>query len=86
MKKVLLDVFNMAFLLRAGFQRPWMCGAVVSRGRRRESCAAAEIAGFRGPVREIGCARARRRARRGEIVAGAGNPLICGCNFGMDVS
>ena len=28
---------------------------IVFRGRRRESCAAHETAGFRGPVREIAC-------------------------------
>ena len=34
---------------------------IVLRGRRRESCALAKIAGFRGPVREIACAGARSR-------------------------
>ena len=46
---------------------------------RRESCAAAETAGFRGPVREISCACAPG-------FVGAGNPLACGCKLGADVS
>ena len=57
---------------------------IVLRGRRRESCAAAKIARFRGPVREIGCAGARSRVC--EIVVGAGNPWTCGCELGADVS
>ena len=59
---------------------------ILLRGRRRESCAAAETARFRGPVREFGCAGARSRSRRCEIVAGAGNPWICGCKLRADVS
>ena len=59
---------------------------IVLRGRRRKSCAAAETARFRGPVREFGCAGARSRFRRFEIVAGAGNPWICGCKLGLEVS
>ena len=51
-----------------------------------ESCAAAETAGFRGPVREIGFARARGCVRRCETVAAAGNPWICGCKLVADVS
>ena len=43
----------------------------------RESSASGEIAGFRGPVRQIGCVRASRCARRGENVAGSGNTRIC---------
>ena len=58
---------------------------IVLRGRRRESCAVAKIAGFRGPVRQIACACARSRVSRCEIVAGAGNPWICGCGLGADV-
>ena len=49
---------------------------IVWRGRRRELCAAAEAAGFRGPVRENGCERARPCVRRCESVAGARNPWI----------
>ena len=58
---------------------------IVLRGRRRELCAVAKIAGFHGPVRLIACACARARVRRCEIVAGAGNPWICGCELGADV-
>ena len=66
-------------LMRSG--RHW---TVDPRGRRNESCAGAKIAGFRGPVRQIACAGAR--VGRCEIVAGAGNPWICGCELGADVS
>ena len=34
---------------------------IVLRGRRREACAITKIAGFRGPGRQIACARARVR-------------------------
>ena len=51
--------------------------ACVSCGSHRESCAAAEIIRFRGPVREIGCVGAYVRVRRCEIVAGVGNPWVC---------
>lgn len=44
-----------------------------------ESSAPGEMAGFCGPVRQFGCERASRRAWRCDIVASAGNPLICGC-------
>ena len=43
-------------------------------------------AGLRGPAREMGCARVRRRTGRCEIVAGAGNPWISGRKLGADVS
>ena len=69
-----------------GVVRPVASLGIVLRGRRKESCAVAKIAGFRGPVREIACACARSRVRRCEIVAGAGNPWICGCGLGADVS
>ena len=58
---------------------------IVLRGRRRGSCTLAKIAGFRGPVREIACAGARSRVTCCEIVAGAGNPWICGCKLGAGV-
>ena len=57
---------------------------IVLRGRRRESCALAKIAGFRGPVREFACAGACSRVTCCEIVAGAGNLWICGCKLGAD--
>ena len=41
-----------------GMVRPVASLGIVLRGRRRESCAAAETARFRGPVREFGCAGA----------------------------
>ena len=66
-------------LMRSG--RHW---TVDPRGRRSESCAVAEIAGFSWP-----CARNRVRGRalgRCKSVAGAGNPWICGCELGADVS
>ena len=44
---------------RRGAWRPVASLGIVLRGRRRESCAAAETARFRGPVREFGCAGAR---------------------------
>ena len=69
-----------------GMVRPVASLGIVLRGRRRESCAAAETARFRGPVREFGRAGARSRFRRCEIVAGAGNLWICGCKLGADVS
>ena len=68
-----------------GMVRPVASLGIVLRGRRRESCAAAEIARFRGPVRDIGCAGARSRVRRCEIVAGAGNSWTCGCELGSGV-
>ena len=42
-----------------GMVRPVASLGTVLRGRRRESCAAAKIIRFRGPVREIDCAGAR---------------------------
>ena len=69
-----------------GMVRPVASLGIVLRGRRRESCAAAETAIFRGPVREFGCAGACSRVRRCEFVAGAGNPWTCGCKLGADVS
>ena len=65
-------------MMRSG--RHW---TVDPRGRRKESCAVAKIAGFRGPVRQIACAGARwasrNRGRRRESV-------VCGCELGADVS
>ena len=67
---------------RRGSSDALMCSGrrwtVDPRGRRNESYAVAKIAGFRGPV--------RARVGRCEIVAGAGNPWICGCELGADVS
>ena len=68
-----------------GMVRSMASLGIVLRGRRRESCALAKIAGFQGPVREIACAGARSRVTCCEIVAGAGNPWICGCKLGADV-
>ena len=70
----------------SGMVGPVASLGIVLPGRRRESCAAAETARFRGPVREIGCAGACSRVRRCEIVTGAGNPWTCGCKLGADVS
>ena len=44
---------------------------------RRESCAAGETRKISRRVRQFGCERASRRARRQDIVAGAGDLLIC---------
>ena len=41
---------------------------------------------FVAPCEKACCARARQCVRRCEIVAGARNPLICGCKLGADVS
>ena len=57
------------------------CVAALCRGDW-VPCAVAKTAGFRGPVRQI----ARARVGRCEIVAGAGNPWISGCELGADVS
>ena len=57
--------------------RRW--AGIVLRGRRRESCAAAETIGFCGPVRDIACVCVSGCVRRGELVAGAGNRWIYGC-------
>ena len=67
-----------------GMVRPAAWPGIVLRGRRRESCTAGDTAGSRGPVREIAnrvrvCVCVGGRVRRCEIVAGAGNLLICGC-------
>ena len=69
-----------------GMVRPAASLGIVLRGRRRESYTVAKIAGFRGPVRQIACACARSRVGRCEVAAGAGNPWICGCELGADVS
>ena len=61
-----------------GMVRPVASLGIVLRGRCRESCAAAETARFRGPVREFGCAGPCSRVSCCEIVAGAGNPWTCG--------
>ena len=72
----------------------WVCLWVVSRGGRGEfwhlACRRASFctagAGFRGPVQQFHCVRSSRRARRCEIAARAGNPLICGCILAAGVS
>ena len=69
-------------LMRSG--RHW---TVDPRGRRNESCAVAKMSlkslDFVA-LCDKSCARAR--VGRCEIVAGAGNPWICGCELGADVS
>ena len=56
----------------AGHRFAWQVQGIARR-------AAAETVGVRGPVRENVCACVSGCVRRREIVAGAGNPLICGC-------
>ena len=58
---------------------------IMLHGTGRKSPAPGEISGFRGTVRHFGYVRASilsRRARRCEIVAGAGNALIWMCARG----
>ena len=53
--------------------------------RYRESYVLFEAVGFRGFMREMGCARVAGYVRRGEIEVGVGNSLISGYNFCVDV-
>ena len=68
---------------RRGEFRDVVSADIVLRGMLRESGVPREMARFRGPVRECGCIDVFWGRK---VVAGAGNPLICGCDLVAGVS